>query len=365
MREREKNIPEDEINKKGEEITEKNENLEKKEIEVDSSQEEREEDEKIEKIREEIDKINYDHENETPQDIKDKPPVQESIKPEGLAQKLQKDRLNVLVENARHILGEKASNQEVKNLSRETFREYIKAIFFSAKPRSKEKLMKQTEISGKEELGRALEENNKAIVVTSHMAYFPTAMKMIPELMPEKTRGNTLVEKNPLWPLIKVGKKIGELFKGDDPKAKKFDMLVKDSKNPRTLLSIIKRLKKASPEQKEMLFMAADRGDLSPDRRKTKVNFFDTKVNFPTGPATISEHTDAPILPTYVVREGDKFKIKIGETIKRNTDLSSEEANNEIMQKVADFFEQGIREHPEQWPMYRHDYWPGQKDYKD
>lgn len=295
------------------------------------------------------------------------PPVAESIKPQGAFQKLQKDRLNVLVTNARHILGPEASDEDVKSLARRTFKEYARALKFSFNPlRSKEELMNMAEVVGQEHLTSALEKNGRAVVVTPHMAYFPTGMKMIPELLPKNTRGTTLVEKNALWPVVNLVQKIGKAFRGNNAEEKKLDMMVRKAENPATLFSVIKRLKKGSQDgQREVLFLAADRGDLSPDKMRTKVDFFDTQVDFPTGPATIARHTEAPIVPTYIVREGNTLKVTIGAPIELNPQKEQAVAAQEVTQKFADFFSQAIKEHPEQWPVYRHDYWPGQKDFKE
>ena len=142
--------------------------------------------------------------------------------------------------------------------------------------------------------------------------------------------------------------------------------MVKESQNPRTLTSLVHRLKGGSAKGKrEILFMAADRGDLSPDRKRTKVDFFDSQVNFPSGPASLSRLTGAPIIPTYIVREGDRFTIKVGDPIRVDPDKDRTAATQQATQEFADFFAQGVAEHPEQWPVYRHDFWPDQKDFKE
>lgn len=329
---------------------------------------ERLDNEKLKRVREKI--TNYksvDVDSETAVQEVNKLPVKEPIKPEGLLQSLQKDRLNVSVEFARHILGQEASDEQVKGLAKNTFREYAKALLFSIMPKSADKLLEMTDIVGKDNLDKALEESGKLIIVSSHMCYFPTGMKMIPGMLPEKTRGTALVEKNPLWPVINLINKAKNAM-GVKKKESKLELMVNEAKNPATMLSVVNRLKKGSSDgQKEVLFMMGDRGDLSPDRRRTKVDFFDSQVNFPTGPATISRFVDAPIVPTYITREEDgRLKIHIGEKIELDKDNKDQEKEiQKATQKFADFFERGVKEHPDQWPVYRKDFWPGQKDFKE
>lgn len=321
--------------------------------------------EKIEEVRSKIEELPGAEKNIVPE-ANITPPVAESIIPEGLMQSLQKDRLNVLVENARHILGQEATDEQVKNLASQTFKEYVRALLFSVMPRSEKSLLGITDFSGRENIDKTLKKFGKMIVVSPHMSYFPTGMKMIRGLMPENTKGTALVEKNPLWPLVKAFNKIRNFFRGGRAKEKNFELMVKEAKNPATLLSVVHRLKSASPEgQKQIFFMAGDRGDLSPDGKRAPVDFFDSQVNFPTGPATISRLGGAPLVPVYITRESNgMFKVNIGEPIEVNSQQDHDTAIQEATQKYADFFAAGIKDHPEQWPVYRHDYWPGQKNFK-
>jgi|GEM_PF-6237767 len=328
----------------------------------------------IEKTRETIEKLGGGEE----QKPTDAPPTltkstsvteTERVKPAGMLQAVMRDRMDVIATNARHILGEQASDQDVANLTRQTFTEWLSAIRRQIRegltPGALDKNLANTTMLGREHIDAVLEQYGKGVVVTSHMVYFPTAMNMIPRFIPENTRGTVLVEKNPLWPIVSAIKKISGAFRPKKEATKPWEIIPKESKNPRTLLSVLHRLQRGKPDaQRELFFMAADRGDLSPDGRRTMVDFFDSKVNFPTGPVTIARSTGAPIIPSYILRQGDGFEIRVGEPIEVDKTRPAEEVDQEVMQRVADFFATGIREKPEQWPVYRHDYWPEQKDFK-
>lgn len=291
-------------------------------------------------------------------------PTAEAVKPEGLAQVLQRDRLKVLTSNVRHILGPEASDSDVASLAKKTFSEYVKAILFSLRPRSRKELVEQTDAYGMEHLRNALDTHGRAVFVTSHMSYFPTGMKMIPGLLPERTRGTALIEKNPVWPVINALKKLGFAFRGKKAEGARFDMMIKEQNSFAVLREIVSRLSAGRPDgQREVFFIAGDRGDLSPDRKRTKVDFLNAQVHFPTGPATMARLTNAPLLPGYIVRKGERFAMRIGTPLDVGGE-DEEQAIQQATQAYADVFAEGIREFPEQWPMYRHDYWPEQRDFR-
>jgi len=91
----------------------------------------------------------------------------------------------------------------------------------------------------------------------------------------------------------------------------------------------------------------------------TKVRFFGRNAYVPAGPAVLAMKTGATLLPIYLRRLPDlTFTARILPAIAwvpsgdRDTDIQV------ITQKVMDTLQSAIREHPDQWYMFR-PMWPG------
>lgn len=293
----------------------------------------------------------------------EKPPEEKKSIGQRVVDTVFHDRLSVNETHARHMLGPEANNEEIQKLAHAFLAEWPKAIRYTATPRSKEWRREHTDFQGLERVKDQLEQQGKAIVVTAHSAYFPAAMQQFQDFLPENTNATVLTETNPIWPLIDAWQRIRKSVLPKNDSRRNVDVMPRKSRDPKTMLSVVHRLKRGKPDgQRELFFLAGDRADLSADSRRTEVDFFDTKTHFPTGPATISAHTEAPIIPVFVTRQGERLNVTFGEVIppSNNTD----EGLAETTQQIATFFESQIKQKPEQWLVYRKDFWPDQEDYK-
>ena len=84
------------------------------------------------------------------------------------------------------------------------------------------------------------------------------------------------------------------------------------------------------------------------------MDFLGKKALIPKGPASFSEKTGAPILPTFLIREKeDLFTLTIEEPIYPPKEGTEREILLAIMKKYTSIIESKIREYPTQWLMFR------------
>ena len=96
-----------------------------------------------------------------------------------------------------------------------------------------------------------------------------------------------------------------------------------------------------------LVALIADR-DLS--RSGIAVNFFGAPSRMPPGPAILALKTDAPLITAFVSYTETGIHIDFNE-VSLPTSGSDEEKISHIVQKMAQQFEDGIADHPEDWHM--------------
>jgi KDO2-lipid IV(A) lauroyltransferase len=83
-----------------------------------------------------------------------------------------------------------------------------------------------------------------------------------------------------------------------------------------------------------------------------EVDFFGEKAKMMAGPAALAVQTGAALVPVVLWFTDDGgCGVKIGAEIEQPADGSRPQKVAAMMQEVASFFEQGIREHPYDWLM--------------
>jgi len=80
-------------------------------------------------------------------------------------------------------------------------------------------------------------------------------------------------------------------------------------------------------------------------------NFLEKNVPVATGWLTLAQRSQAAVVPVYSQRRGRKVFINFGEPL-------SVTSNNrdEVMLKLRNFFENFIKNHPEEWGIFLNDY---------
>jgi phosphatidylinositol dimannoside acyltransferase len=82
-----------------------------------------------------------------------------------------------------------------------------------------------------------------------------------------------------------------------------------------------------------------------------EVEFFGETCMMQPGSAALAVQTGAALMPAVLWFDGDGWGVRIGEEIPVPAEGSRKEQVGVMMQEVARFFEQGIREHPADWHM--------------
>jgi phosphatidylinositol dimannoside acyltransferase len=82
-----------------------------------------------------------------------------------------------------------------------------------------------------------------------------------------------------------------------------------------------------------------------------EVRFFGATTKVPAGPPLLAVQTGAALLPAIVYYDGDDWGIHIHEEIPVPAEGSRQEKTAAVAQALADVFEKGIAEHPEDWHM--------------
>src|ERR1700733_1123955 len=82
-----------------------------------------------------------------------------------------------------------------------------------------------------------------------------------------------------------------------------------------------------------------------------EVDFFGEKAKMMAGPAALAVLTGAALLPAALWFEDDGWGVHVGAEIKPPAGGTRSEQIAAMMQDIASFFEQGIREHPHDWLM--------------
>lgn len=90
------------------------------------------------------------------------------------------------------------------------------------------------------------------------------------------------------------------------------------------------------------------------------VNFFGRPAYTPVGPAALSVMTGAPIIPCFMLREGNRFRLKIEPPIKPPQTRDRNQALVLLTQAWSDVVESYIRRFPEHW-VWMHPRWKTQQ----
>lgn len=103
-----------------------------------------------------------------------------------------------------------------------------------------------------------------------------------------------------------------------------------------------------------ILGLVADRDYFS---HGIEMSLFGHAVRVPTGPASFSLRTGAPIVPVFVVRERDgRYRFVIEPPIRAPEGVGREEAVRRMSQQCLDAMAKYIRQYPTQWYMFQ-EFW--------
>lgn len=236
-----------------------------------------------------------------------------------------------LVENLRHVFPEKEAII-INFYARLTFRNFAKYLvdFFRFDKFDREAMEREVTIEGIEHVQECLKRGQGLITVTAHLGNW--------EL------GGVIMA---LWgykfnvvALSHGSAKVDELFVRQ--RANKGVRVIPLGQAASRCLKALKN--------NELIALLGDR-DI--DGRGVKVPFFGQEASIPRGPAALSIHTQAPILPGFLVRRReDKFSLILEKALDEVEVTDKEEKIKRLTSGMVKVIEKYIRRYPGQWFMF-------------
>ncbi len=289
----------------------------------------------------------------------------ERFKARTIFERGQSERIEIYRLNLKHILGPTASSEQVDQIIRQNISERNRAMRTITElltvPGVRERLARQTDLIGRENLDKLLAEKGRGIVTVPHMSYTGLEWNALEQLYGKHVSGQALIQGRSEARISVALQNARSITREHLAGRQPWRATVQNESNPANIVNLLNRLKSGSPDKPELVMLDGDRGDLAPPRKRLPVRFFDSTVEFPDGPAAFGRLADAPILPAAAYRSEGRLKVEFGAPIEVDRSQPAREADQMAMQQLAVFFEEVIRQHPDQWRVFRHDYWPEQK----
>ncbi len=240
-------------------------------------------------------------------------------------------RKYIALENLKIALGEEVSEKELKKILKNFFHSIMLMIFeISHNVIHRESIIPWVEVSGFEYLDEALKKGKGVIALSGHLSNVPAMVAWLAE------------KGYPVAVLFKEGKYL--------PKDFLFNLIKSYNIHPIPFYSdkdvpkeIIKALNKGM-----IVFILADQA-----RHGVYARFFGKYVQCQKGAFVIARRKDSPIVPVFIVREKEKYRLIIYPelTIENNeSDKSLSDRNITILiEKYNALLENLIRQYPEQY----------------
>lgn len=240
-------------------------------------------------------------------------------------------RKKTAFENLNIAFGEEYKEKEKKLILKKSLREVILTVLEVAFiVKKSEKLSFWADATGVENLDSALKEGKGVIALSGHMGNIPVLLAWLAE------RGY------PVAVLYKEGKYISRDFLYDLIKSYKIEPIPFRSKEE-VPNEIIGALNKGM-----IVFLLSDQS-----RPGVNVKFFGRHDQCQKGAFVISKRKSSPIVPIFIVRQGEKHRILIYPQLKwkdegRDRNLSDEKLTP-LVQQYYTLLENLIRQHPDQY----------------
>jgi KDO2-lipid IV(A) lauroyltransferase len=250
-------------------------------------------------------------------------------------------RRRVARENFAHVLGKPPNDPAVGRVARSSFMNFsqylVEVMRYPSVPM--EKIEERVEIRDTEAIRAAIAPGKPMILITAHFGNMDVASAVVTQRY-----GPFTLAAESIKPV--------ELFRYFARiRSERGVHLIPYDQAPRKILEALKR--------KESIGFLIDFGiNNHKDIATTEVNFFGSPTRFPASPAILAQRTGAPILVAHAYVDRSKRIISTAEEpIYVPRDLPRDEAVRLTMQAVAMGMEKFIRQHPEQWYVFR-PMWP-------
>jgi KDO2-lipid IV(A) lauroyltransferase len=245
-------------------------------------------------------------------------------------------------DNMRHVLGPGATDREIRDTARRSFRNYLRLLVDFARhsrtdPATIDGRLRAT---GWEHLDQAFEHGKGVLLVATHLGNWEIA-------------GTALASRG--YRVSAVSESIGN---------ERINRLATRSRAELGIELIpmeygLKRVYRAL-RRNEVVGLVIDRP--LPPYRGTPVEFFGKHITWPTGPAVLALRTGAKIVTGYLVRGDDHDYV--GEVLPPlvfETTGDRESDVQHITQQIVCIQEDLIRRYPDQWYMFRR-MWPAARE---
>lgn len=243
-----------------------------------------------------------------------------------------KDR-EAVEKNLTIVLGKDIS--ECRILARRVFRNFGLYLvdFFRMKSLTVERINREVEIKGVENLDGILKQNRGAILISCHLGNWEMGGVVV-AMLGYRISAVALTHKY---------KRINDFFI-NQREEKGFKVISIGAVMKRCLTTLLNG---------ELLALVGDRDFTNSG---IVLDFFGVPTSLPKGPAILSLKTNSPILPVFFVRK-DRFSYEFmfDKPIEpaKYRDNDKEEAIKKIAQETVAVMERYIRQYPEQWLVFR------------
>lgn len=236
-----------------------------------------------------------------------------------------------LVDNLRHAFPEK-KDAVIYSYARLTFCNFGKYLvdFFRFDKFDRQAMEREVTIAGQEHVEECLEKGKGLITVTAHLGNWELG-GVVMALLGYKFNVVALSHES---------SKVDSIF-----------VRQRENKGVRVIplgraaARCVKALR-----QNELIALLGDRNI---NETGVKVPFLNGAVFLPRGPATLSIHMDAPIMPGFLVRtEDDKFRLILEKPIYDTGAGDKEERIKKLTGEVVKVIGNYIRQYPGQWYMF-------------
>ncbi|MBN1574605.1 MAG: lysophospholipid acyltransferase family protein [Deltaproteobacteria bacterium] len=244
--------------------------------------------------------------------------------------------------NLRVALKDSASSWEIKKLTWRVFLNVTKSfvdLFYTASIPDERKNEIVERPIGWENVNRALDAGKGAIFVTGHIGNWEVG-------------GIALAESKKKVHMVYIPDRFEafERFRGKTRSTKNVESIPMGG-TYEISLKLIRLLREG-----EIVAMKGDRVILG---EGITIKFFGRDTEFPLGPSLISHISGAPIVPTFVVLNGEgKYQPIVCEPIFPEKSGNRKLDIERNVKKVAEVVEKFIREYPDQWYMF-YPFWKG------
>ena len=255
----------------------------------------------------------------------------------GIAWRRQGHRVQVLEGNLRRVLGPDADGKELRTLSRAVMRSYaryyLEVFRLQVTPTQRIVDGMHTKGPGEENIFKNLKAGRGVVLALPHMGNFEQAGAWI--IAEGAGSFTTVVERLEPESLYERYRTFRESIGME---------VLPATGGPHPFGVLAQRLRAG-----KLVCLVSDR-DLTDSG--VEVDFFGEKARMAAGPAALAIQTGAALMPVACWFEGDSdWGAHIYDEIPVPPDGDRKQKVQQMIQQVADVFEDGIREHPSDWHM--------------